>query len=65
MNPVFHSRTKHIDIRIHFIREALQDKKVELQHLSTDRMIADLLTKAVPKPKVEFCVKGLGLTQSE
>jgi len=44
-NPVAHSRTKHIDIRHHYIREALCDKIIELEYCPTEHMIADLLTK--------------------
>ncbi|CAB0041973.1 unnamed protein product [Trichogramma brassicae] len=60
-NPVFHARSKHIDIRAHFIREVLKDGKFDLKYLSTDEMTADILTKALPKAKVDYCVKGLEL----
>lgn len=60
-NSIFHSKTKHIDIRAHFIRQALQDKRLKLKYLPTQEMIADILTKALPTPKHDFCSKGLGL----
>ncbi|CAB0042346.1 unnamed protein product [Trichogramma brassicae] len=50
-NPVFHARSKHIDIRAHFVREVLKDGKFTLEYLPTEDMIADILTKALPKPK--------------
>ena len=43
-------RTKHIDIRYHFIRDALADKKVILQHIPTSDQLADSLTKSMPYP---------------
>eukprot|EP00921_Rhytidocystis_pertsovi_P019270 GHVQ01030528.1.p2 GENE.GHVQ01030528.1~~GHVQ01030528.1.p2 ORF type:complete len:100 (+),score=9.64 GHVQ01030528.1:85-384(+) len=57
-NPIFQKRTKHIDIRHHFIREALESKKFLLEHQGTDEMIADGLTKALPKDKHNFCARG-------
>ena len=44
-NPVQHSRTKHIDIRHHFIRELVEDGIISLDHVSTESQVADLLTK--------------------
>lgn len=60
-NPVFHARSKHIPIKMHFIRNALQQEQFRLEYLSTGKMVADVLTKALPKPKFEFCAIGLGL----
>lgn len=60
-NPVFHSRTKHISVRDHFIRQALKQNPINLSHISTDFMFADFLTKRLPAPKHEFCCRGLGI----
>lgn len=60
-NPVFHARSKHIDIRTHFVRNTIKDAKLELRYLPTEKMPADILTKALPKAKVDICVKELGL----
>jgi ribonuclease HI len=47
-NPVAHARAKHIDIRHHFIREAVQDNIIWVQYIPTAEMTADSLTKAEP-----------------
>lgn len=61
-NPVYHGRSKHIDVRHHFIREALQDQPIRLDYLPTEQMVADVLTKALGIGKHEYCVRGFGLT---
>ncbi|GJW76646.1 putative ribonuclease H-like domain-containing protein [Tanacetum coccineum] len=45
-NPVFHSKTKHIEIRHHFIRDAYEKKLIQVLKIHTDDNVADLLTKA-------------------
>src|SRR5687768_8719325 len=50
-NPVFHSRTKHIEIRHHFIRELVEKKEIELQFCRTGEQLADIFTKALPTEK--------------
>ena len=49
-NNVLHSRTKHIDIRHHFIREIVQQGKIEIKHLASTDMLADIMTKALAFP---------------
>eukprot|EP00253_Pinus_taeda_P014672 PITA_14672 len=51
-NPVFHDRSKHIDIRYHFIRDIVQRGAITLQHIGIDDQVADILTK--PLGKVKF-----------
>jgi len=48
-NPVFHDRSKHIDIRYHFIRYYVQKGAVKLEYISTDEQVADALTKSFPR----------------
>lgn len=57
----YHARTKHIDIRFHFIRWIIQDKKMKLVYCPTDQMVADALTKALPSTKVKHFAAALGL----
>jgi hypothetical protein len=62
MNDVYHCRTKHIDIRYHFIREMVHSRKICLQYLPTGDMVADILTKGVPRVKHVKCINLLGLS---
>ena len=44
-NPVFHKRTKHIEIKEHFIREHIANGEISLEYIETKRMVADIFTK--------------------
>lgn len=57
----FNARTKHISIRHYFIKELVERKEIQVKHESTDKMIADYLTKAVPIQKHQFCLREMGL----
>lgn len=48
-NPEFHKRTKHIDIRHHFIREKVEQGDIEVKYVPTNYQRADILTKALPR----------------
>jgi hypothetical protein len=52
-NPVQHSRTKHIDIRHHFLRDHQQKGDIEVYHVSTENQLADIFTK--PFDEKTFC----------
>ena len=52
-NPKFHNRTKHIDMTFHFIREKMASKDIKVEYCSTHDMIADIMTKALPKGRFE------------
>lgn len=60
-NPVMHQRTKHIDVRYHFIREHIANGNIKVKFVPSTRMIADALTKPLPRPKLNFCTKEFGL----
>uniref|UniRef100_A0A5S6QSI6 Reverse transcriptase Ty1/copia-type domain-containing protein n=1 Tax=Trichuris muris TaxID=70415 RepID=A0A5S6QSI6_TRIMR len=60
-NPVFHVRTKHIDIRHHFIREACTNGYVNIKYMQTVQMPADVLTKRLSAPKHFYCLTQLGM----
>ncbi|GJY79320.1 hypothetical protein Tco_0485121 [Tanacetum coccineum] len=60
-NNVQHSRSKHIDIRHHFIREQVKKGVVELYFMATDYQLADIFTKALPRERFEFLLLRLGM----
>jgi hypothetical protein len=57
----FHARTKHIDIRYHFIREAVEDGKVSVVYIPTNDNPVDIFTKPLAKVKFRKFVELLGL----
>nr|GEY97698.1 hypothetical protein [Tanacetum cinerariifolium] len=60
-NPVQHSRTKHIDVRYHFIKEKVEKGIVELFFVGTEYQLADLFTKALPIERFQYLVRRLGM----
>ncbi|GKB03288.1 hypothetical protein Tco_0831377 [Tanacetum coccineum] len=60
-NNVQHSRSKHIDIQHHFIREQVEKGVVELYFVRTEYQLADIFTKALPKERFEFILPRLGM----
>ena len=64
-NPAYHSRTKHIDIRHHFIRDSVEVGDIELQYCATNDMVADVLTKALARDKHDQHTDTLGARHSK
>ncbi|GJU03627.1 putative ribonuclease H-like domain-containing protein [Tanacetum coccineum] len=60
-NPVFHSKTKHIKIRHHFIRDSYEKKLVQVIKIHIDHNVADLLTKAFDVSRFNFLIASIGL----
>ncbi|GJW15791.1 putative RNA-directed DNA polymerase [Tanacetum coccineum] len=63
-NSMFHKRTKHIDIRYHWIRDAIEDGMFELNKVHTDDNASDMLTKAVAREKLKICCSFAGMANS-
>ncbi|GKE68931.1 hypothetical protein Tco_1527003 [Tanacetum coccineum] len=60
-NNVQHSRSKHIDVRCHFIKEQVEKGVVELYFVRTEYQLADIFTKTLPQERFNFLVKKLGM----
>ncbi|GJX07642.1 putative ribonuclease H-like domain-containing protein [Tanacetum coccineum] len=60
-NPVSHSKTKHIEIRYHFIRDSYEKKLIQVIKIHTDKNVADLLTKAFDVSRFNFLIASIGL----
>nr|GFB07526.1 ribonuclease H [Tanacetum cinerariifolium] len=60
-NPVQHSRTKHIDVRYHFIKEKVEKGIVELFFVGTEYQLADLFTKSLPEERFKYLIRRLGM----
>ncbi|KAK0594705.1 hypothetical protein LWI29_036665 [Acer saccharum] len=60
-NPVQHSRTKHIDIRHHFIRELVENKCIVLEHVGTNDQLADLFTKPLDATRFKTLSRSIGI----
>nr|GEZ91284.1 Gag-Pol polyprotein [Tanacetum cinerariifolium] len=64
-NPVQHTRTKHIDVRYHFIKDHAKKGTIELYFVGTEYQLADLFTKSLPEARFKFLVEKLGMMSRE
>ena len=60
-NPAFHSRTKHIGVQYHFVREVVEEGSVDMQKIHTKDNLADAMTKPINTEKFEWCRSSYGL----
>ena len=60
-NPVFHQRTKHMDVRYFFVRDAQQDGLIDIQYVETENQLADCVTKALAVPRFEKLRSNLNI----
>jgi hypothetical protein len=61
---MFHDRLKYIEIRYHFLRDRVQKGVVKFQHISTNKQIADILTKPLVKGKFVYFRDKLGVVEN-
>lgn len=52
--PAYHSRTKHIELKIHFIRDKLLAKELEINHIPSEEQITDILTKPLSHSSISI-----------
>ena len=64
-NPVFHDKSKHIEVRYHFIRDMAQKGAIKLKYVPTEEQVADVLTKPLAGVKFEYFWDKLGVVQKD
>jgi hypothetical protein len=64
-NLVFHDKSKHIEIKYHYIRDMVQKGVVKLQYVTTNEQIADVLTKPLSRVKFVYFRDKLGVVQKD
>ena len=60
-NSIFHSKTKHIQLRYHFIQSVLENGQLKLEKIHTSQNPANMLTKVVTREKLSSCSVSIGL----
>ena len=60
-NPVLHSKTKHIPIKYHLLREQVSNRVVQFNFIPSIEQIADIFTKPLPKTQFEYLRQNLGI----
>lgn len=61
---MFHERSKHIDVRLHFIKDEVNKGVIKMKKVSTEENAADMLTKALPTAKFKHCLELVGLSSN-
>ncbi|XP_019054137.1 PREDICTED: uncharacterized protein LOC109115027 [Nelumbo nucifera] len=62
-NPIFHARTKHVEVHYHFIREKVLQEEIVIEHIKIENQVADLFTKGLGGNKFESFCKQLGMVE--
>lgn len=61
-NPEFHSRTKHIDVRYHFVREIVEKREIVIEYTKSSEQVADIQTKPLPKEQFIYLRSKMNVT---
>lgn len=64
-NPVFHARTKHVEVHYHFLREKVLRGEIEMEHMNTEKQVADMFTKGLNISKFEEFRACLGIVSKQ
>ena len=62
-NPVQHSKTKHIALRYHFIKDHVEDGNIEVHFVKSSDQLADIFTKALPESQFNHMLQGIGMIE--
>ncbi|KAM3273113.1 hypothetical protein ACQJBY_042857 [Aegilops geniculata] len=62
-NPVFHDRSKHIDVRFHFIRKCVEEGKIRVEHIATGDQLADIFTKSLGRTRFQQLHARIGMVE--
>ncbi|CAA0830368.1 cysteine-rich RLK (RECEPTOR-like protein kinase) 8 [Striga hermonthica] len=60
-NAMYHSRTKHINVRYHWLRQAVKEQQFKLEKIHTDGNPTDMMTKVVTGGKLQLCAELIGM----
>jgi hypothetical protein len=60
-NPVFHDRSKHIEIRYHFIRQCVENGNIDVQFVRTEDQLSDILTKSLARVQFQELRRRIGI----
>jgi len=63
-NPMFHGRSKHIDIKFHFIRDLVKDGTIKLNYCSSQTQVADIMTKPLKLEQFSKLRRMLGMLEA-
>jgi hypothetical protein len=63
-NPNHHQRSKHIDVRYHYVRQQVARRTIRLDYVATAHQAADQLTKPLGKPQHDHCIAAMGIRSS-
>ena len=60
-NSVMHSKTKHIPIKYHFLREQVAEKNIRVEYVGTNEQVVDIFAKLLPRKAFEYLCQRLGV----